>query len=920
MEEEDSEEGDDEEEEEPVLKYTRVKNRIPEILGKDSATTIDVSPRVVAIGTMMGMVHVLSYEGAKINSFRPHAANVTSICLDEENDFVATASMEGRVVIHSLTSTESYAFDYKRPMNAIALEPNFAKKSGRAFVCGGMLGNLIWQEKGWLGYREQVLHSGEGPIWAIAWRGDLIAWANDLGVKIYDRASGQRIGFVDRGANAPRPELFKCRLLWKDDRTLIIGWANYVKVVRVRTRARGGQSGLPTLSIEVSAVWEMDCMVAGIEQYQDSGYVVLAYIPPDTYSNEATEDRAQQRRKAANPPELRIIDRGDEIAADELVVANFERYSCSDYKIVRSKRPDDADVFLVLTPSDLVVVRQRDEADHIDWLVERERYEEALAAAEALAAKHGGALDVQAIGLKYMQHLVKQGDFERAAHLAPKVLETDGALWERWIYSFVQKQKLPAIIPYIPTKDPQLRSGVYEMVLGHLLVEDKPTLLEMVKTWHVDVFDSANVISAVQSELNASKDDPILLEVLAELHLRRGQPARALPYFLRLRKPGVFDLIREHNLFDAVQEQALLLVEFDHERLREGDVDKEGKHGAAIQLLVDHTLAIPVERVVQQLDAKPQYLYMYLDALFDKDPQSCQQYADRMVELYATYDHTRLMPFLRASNFYDLERALRITEKHDYVRETVFLLGRMGDNLKALKLIIERLGDVQLAIDFAEEQRDDDLWEALITHSKTRPDFIRALLEHGGSEIKPVRLIQRIQEGLEIPGLKPALVKVLQASNLQISLLKGCQRILNRDCSALALELQAAQTGGAHASATTNCLVCGKLLFPHVDSALQPFVLLYLCHHFVHATCAVLAEDIELPERPENAAVTHLLMADKYVAGSKAGLSRALGAKLSFAAMVRVRVGSCPVCKLHKGDGTAVAAGRERFAAIALTA
>lgn len=153
----------------------------------------------------------------------------------------------------------------------------------------------------------------------------------------------------------------------------------------------------------------------------------------------------------------------------------------------------------------------------------------------------------------------------------------------------------------------------------------------MVKTWPIDVYDSGTVISAVQSELDASKNDPILLEVLAELHLSRGQPARALPYYLRLRKPGVFDLIREHNLFDAVQEQALLLVEFDHERLKEDASSKEGKHGAAIELLVDHTLAIPVERVVQQLEAKPQYLYMYFDVLFDKDPQSCQQYADRMV-------------------------------------------------------------------------------------------------------------------------------------------------------------------------------------------------------------------------------------------------------------------------------------------------
>ena len=65
-------------------------------------------------------------------------------------------------------------------MQAVALEPGFAKKASRTFVCGGMAGNLIMQEKGWLGYKEQIIHSGEGPIWAIEWRGELIAWANDL--------------------------------------------------------------------------------------------------------------------------------------------------------------------------------------------------------------------------------------------------------------------------------------------------------------------------------------------------------------------------------------------------------------------------------------------------------------------------------------------------------------------------------------------------------------------------------------------------------------------------------------------------------------------------------------------------------------------------------------------------------------------
>lgn len=65
------------------------------------------------------------------------------------------------------------------------------------------------------------------------------------------------------------------------------------------------------------------------------------------------------------------------------------------------------------------------------------------------------------------------------------------------------------------------------------------------------------------------------------------------------------------------------------------------------------------------------------------------------MDLYAEYEPERLMTFLRASNFYDLEKALRICRERDYVPEMVFLLGRMGNNKQALMLIIERLGDVQ---------------------------------------------------------------------------------------------------------------------------------------------------------------------------------------------------------------------------------
>ena len=137
------------------------------------------------------------------------------------------------------------------------------------------------------------------------------------------------------------------------------------------------------------------------------------------------------------------------------------------------------------------------------------------------------------------------------------------------------------------------------MVFEHLLENDRPALLKTITTWPREIYDIDSVMRTIQSELQGSKNDPLLLECVGELYLVNRQPGKALPYFLRLRRPHVFDLIREHNLFTAAQDQAYLLVEFDRERSGKVDQVKEvesdkGKHGAAIQLLVDHTHSIPV--------------------------------------------------------------------------------------------------------------------------------------------------------------------------------------------------------------------------------------------------------------------------------------------------------------------------------------
>ncbi|ELU45698.1 vacuolar assembling protein VPS41 [Rhizoctonia solani AG-1 IA] len=829
-------EEDEEEDVEPSLKYERLGGDTSQLLEKDSACAIAISESL--LGTHSGIVHVLDLNGVRQRSYRPHTATITDMSVDTTGDFVATASIDGG--LSSTTFLTNRLTHVKRPMRTIALEPGFGNRGSRAFVCGGLAGTLVLHEKGWLGHKETTLHSGgEGPVWASAWRTTLIAWACDTGVRLYDTSSSTRVAYLDRPANSPRADLFRCTLRWQDDVTLLVGWADYIKVARVRQRGEGATTSHSAVTIEVLAVLQVDCMIAGLSPHVDAGsFLVLAYITPDTFADaddSPPTTREAQRRKEAHRPELRLISRaGEEHASDALSITGYHLYGCNDYALVEGASPLGT-FWIVLSPQTLVVARPRDVKDHIEWLVQRKRYEEALEVLEDLGPQ--GQVDASIIGQKYLQHLVDDGEYEKAAHLTPKVLADNATAWERWIFTF-------SIAPFVPTHDPQLGHVVYEMILGHMLVNNQESLLRTIKSWPTSIYDIPAVIVAVKAALANATKKHILMDCLAELYIANHQPGKALPYLLRLRRPNVFTLIREHNLFTALRDDALLLVEFDQEleekRRVQGDGEgidftKPAVPRTAIQLLVENTHAIPINRVVQQLQSNRFFLYLYLAALFEEDPQHASEYADVQVELFAEFAPEKLIDFLRASSYYNLE-------VRDLVPEQVFLLGRMGDNKRALNLIIERLADVNRAIDFAKEQNDDDLWEDLFKYSETRPAFIRGLLKNVSTEIDPIRLIRRIKNGLEIPGLKDALITILQDFNLQISLLEGCQTILLGDGASLQERLHLAQTGGYLGGAAVMCPVCHEPLFipPPDTGALvnqQHLVLLFLCHHAIHAGC-----------------------------------------------------------------------------------
>ncbi|CAB4043512.1 vacuolar sorting-associated 41 homolog, partial [Paramuricea clavata] len=98
-EEEDGEEEEDEEaEREPVLKYERIGNAVSKLFTNDAASCMAVHSKFLALGTHFGIVHILDHQGNHIinKEFPSHTTTVNQISIDNNGDYIASCSDDGR--------------------------------------------------------------------------------------------------------------------------------------------------------------------------------------------------------------------------------------------------------------------------------------------------------------------------------------------------------------------------------------------------------------------------------------------------------------------------------------------------------------------------------------------------------------------------------------------------------------------------------------------------------------------------------------------------------------------------------------------------------------------------------------------------------------------------------------------------------
>lgn len=530
------------------------------------------------------------------------------------------------------------------------------------------------------------------------------------------------------------------------------------------------------------------------------------------------------------------------------------------------------------SPFDCVLAVKRELSDHLEWLLEHQRYGDAwqlidenpeavdtsttdsqsfsstpstpnkTGTNQSLADFFGSDSSSQATGVTHalrahnsapqrekrrigdlwLQQLVAADEWERAGEIAGKVLGTSSR-WEHWVWTFAQANRFDEITPYIPstTLKPSLPSLVYEVCLANYIVKDVPRLTDLLDKWDPELFDVRSVISAIEDRLDSGevtqdtkqdgekgRDWRVLMDALARLYIADNRAVDALRCYIALQDAEkAFSLMREEKLLDSVADDipGLLMLRVSREQIRSAPLTElEEASTEAVQLLVEEAYrgTIPTTQVVAQLQQKGDhfqpFLFFYFRALWngisspanssttprrkfdrriDEGHMLVNDHADLAIRLFAEYDRELLLTFLKSSEVYSFDKAAEICERRHYIPELVHILSQTGQTGKALQLIIGELGDVAQAIAFAKEH--PDLWNDLLDFSMGKPSFIRGLLEEVGAAaaFDPIDVVRRIPEGLEIPGLKSGIQRLVREFEIQLSISEGVARVLRGEVS-----------------------------------------------------------------------------------------------------------------------------------------
>ncbi|VVT46441.1 uncharacterized protein SAPINGB_P001215 [Magnusiomyces paraingens] len=868
----DSESDDDGVEIEPRLKYSRITTLPKPVFNTDPVSACILSETFIAVATHGGFVYIYKPDLiTPIWSYRAHKASVFDLATD--GYYVGSASMDGTVVIGSVTDQKDIqAFDFHRPVQTLALDPHY--KSSKIFISGGMAGDVILSERGWLnGRSDTVIQHSEDPVTAVYWIESLIICMDESGINVYGQHSREKLLHIDRPKDSPRADVYKPRLCSPESNRIYIAWVDRIWNLKISSESAlaghktkkdffkssilssGASMILPSSSsilsanqdpqIIIESIIQIDSLVAGISPFGQDTLMILSYKPV------SSEDQMTNVRSDAPPPEIRLIDlsSGEEVYADELSLKGYEKLGLNDYHLLQYS--DESSIkYFIISAKDGVVAVERTLGDRINWLLEHKSYQEAW----DISANVKTPEERLNIGVEWAESLLNAEKWEESANTLKKVIDAllecdlpisdtlissadtpsiqsgqlaDNSLkpsptlpeltgykkiaqenWNRWGFIFFKSGHSSEIAAVLPTTSTlQVDHKVYEQILAFFIDHDMvDEILKYIKLWPCDLYDANTVKFRLEFLIKddyelSSTQKKSLQKSLADLYIASGDPASAVNHLLALHDESVLDLVSQYHLLPTIKDRIpdLLTVSLADDTLASAPLPIiRNQISKANSIVVKARHEVIPEEIVSQIMKRnlPIIAFLYLEQLTLADSFASQSFGDLQVSLYAEFDRPKLMNFLKKHNNYNLEKASSVCEKRGYIPELVYILGKIGQNKQALKLVIEKLKDPEQAIDFAKAQKDPELWDDLIDYCLERPEFIRVLLKRASGSVDPIKVLNKIPSDMKIPGIRDSIMHIFSEYELVLSLNKGILEIVQKEAQDKAKTLFSLRTSG----------------------------------------------------------------------------------------------------------------------------
>ena len=436
---------------------------------KDASVTLVVARNdrcVIAYDD--GCVLVASARDARRVIWRTRTRRAASaLATDGASAHVLVADARGEIAVHELPiddgmdaseraggtrglgdGCEVMRTTHARGVTCAALERDYgARGRGRGGVAyGDDRGGVYVRVSTLLGHKTLTLSaaggSDRGAARAMEWssRG-VLAWACDEGVKLYDVGRDEKVALVERPRGSPAAGMYAPHLTWNETsdmgKTLLVGWADCVKVVRIQKQdapdssvaakllrdkptrgatreitradsfANGGSSEGDNASASeassarvyvarVTSMFQTEYYVAGIQPFGD----LLAILGWSTDGD----------RKTGAHPELHLVTHANVTQNIDVIATRDDptTLGCNAYGLAcaqpmldngsfdRCKHVGDhrwwkiglEPRFYVYSPKDLIVAKATGARESIDWLSKQEDYVKLLDVCE-LASRYG---------------------------------------------------------------------------------------------------------------------------------------------------------------------------------------------------------------------------------------------------------------------------------------------------------------------------------------------------------------------------------------------------------------------------------------------------------------------------------------------------------------------------------------------------